>query len=230
MRESYYIYIFRHGQTTFNRDKIFTGWENPSLTESGISDAKCVANKLKNKKFEIAIRSSLNRSKQTLDEVLVFHPECKKTIIDDEIIERSYGILNGISHDNFIKLTGEQLLNLQFPKNNFTREEKNNIIQFLGRIEYDSIHRGWKNKALKGESFEDVEKRVRKFIESLVEIMEENKTDIAISAHGNSIRLFRKIIEDASISKATRWFIPYDKVYKYKVTFLKKYTTIRRCL
>ena len=45
------IYIFRHGQTTYNRDEKFTGWHDPKLTELGLKQAKTIAKKLKNKKL-----------------------------------------------------------------------------------------------------------------------------------------------------------------------------------
>ena len=38
-----------------------------------------------------------------------------------------------------------------------------------------------------------------------------------ISAHGNSIRLFRKIMEKARRENVVRWVIPYNKVYKYVI-------------
>ena len=97
------IYIFRHGQTTFNIDKKFTGFLDPTLTKLGMKQAKTIAKKLKNKKFQLAFQTRLKRSKQTLKEVLKYHPECKKTIIDNRMIERNYGSLNGSSHDSFIK-------------------------------------------------------------------------------------------------------------------------------
>jgi bisphosphoglycerate-dependent phosphoglycerate mutase len=47
--------------------------------------------------------------------------------------------------------------------------------------------------------------------------MKRNNINVVISAHGNSIRLFRKIMENASIKQTTSWFIPYDKVFVYDV-------------
>ena len=107
-----HIYLFRHGQTTFNRDQKFTGWLNPKLTSKGINNARTVAKELKNKKFEVAFHTKLIRSKQTINEVLKFHPECKKLIKDNRIIERNYGKLNGTTHDSFIHKIGNKLLKL----------------------------------------------------------------------------------------------------------------------
>ena len=191
MKEVYHIYLFRHGQTTFNRDKRFTGWLDSKLTPLGIKQSKIIAKKLKNKKFKIAIYTKLSRSKQTLNEVLKYHPECNKIIIDNRMIERNYGLLNGRSHDE--------------------------IIQRYSPEKFEKWHRGFNDRPPKGERFADVEKRVKPFSKDLKELLKKEKTNIAISGHGNSIRLFRKILEHASQKKTCEWFIPYDKVFEYKI-------------
>ncbi len=43
-----HIYLFRHGQTYFNKDHIFTGWKDSKLTPLGIRQSKIIAKKLKN--------------------------------------------------------------------------------------------------------------------------------------------------------------------------------------
>lgn len=189
MKKKLKIYLFRHGQTTYNRDKRFTGWKDAKLTSLGKKHAKTISEKLKNKKFEYAIHTSLSRSLDTLKPVLKFHPECKFLLEDDRMIERSYGVLEGTYHKDFIKKNGIEA--------------------------YEKIHRGYNAKAKKGESFADVEKRVKDFINWLKKFMKKNNTNVAISAHGNSIRLFRKIMEKASKNDAVTWTIPYDKIFVY---------------
>ena len=186
------IYLFRHGETFYNERGIFTGWKDAKLSPRGIKSAKIIAKKLKNKKFEIAFYTRLSRSKDTLKEVLKFHPECRKLIKDDRMIERNYGILNGTSHEEFIRKNGKE--------------------------EYDRIHRGFNAKAKEGESFAMVEKRVKNFIKDLRKILKKEKVNVAISAHGNSIRLFRKIMEKATKEQASKWIIPYDKYYEYSIS------------
>jgi len=185
----YKVYIFRHGQTYFNKNKIFTGWKESKLTSLGIKQAKKIALKLKNKKISIAIETKLSRSKDTLKQVLKYHPECKKIIIDNRIIERSYGDLEGKYHDFAIKKYGIE--------------------------QFNKWHRGFRIRPPKGESFADVEKRVGNFVKDLRKLIKKEKVNIAISAHGNSIRLFRKIIEKKSEKEAVKWFIPYDSYYEY---------------
>ncbi len=174
------IYIFRHGQTTFNKDKIFTGWTDPPLTALGIEQAEIVADLLKDIKFNVAYQSSLLRSRHTLEIVLKYHPECQKIITDDRIRERNYGDLNTIPHQT--------------------------IIDKFGQEQFDIWHRSFDTPPPGGESYADLKKLY-------------SKTDlnIAISAHSNSIRLFRKIVENATEKEACSWSIPYDKYFKFQI-------------
>jgi bisphosphoglycerate-dependent phosphoglycerate mutase family 1 len=218
--KKFHIYLFRHGQTTYNRDGRFTGHHNPSLTKLGIKNAQTVAKKLQNKKFGLAIHSRLKRSKQTLAQVLKYHPECKKIMTDDRMIERDYGKLSGTTHEEFIKKIGDKIINLEMEGDaieNLSPQNRKKAEQLIGAEEYKLIHRGFNFPPPGGESFAMVEKRVSSFIKDLKKIVKKNQCNIAISAHGNSIRLFRKIIEHASIKKACSWFIPYDKVFVYSI-------------
>src|SRR3989344_1217420 len=190
------IYIFRHGQTTFNRDGRFTGWLDTKLTPLGIKQARTIARKLKNKKFQIAFHTRHIRTKQTLKHVLKYHPECNTILEDDRMIERNYGDLNGTAHTDFIR-----------------KEVK----KFLGVEEYELIHRGYNVPPPHGESFAMVETRVKSFIKYLISLMKKSKVSVAISASGNSIRLFKKILEKASEKQAVQWVIPYDNYYEYTV-------------
>ena len=188
----YHIYIFRHGQTYFNRSHRFTGWMESNLTPLGVRQAKLIAKKLKNKKIDIAFQTPQLRSKKTLKEVLKYHTECKKIITDGRMIERNYGKLNGLYNEE--------------------------IIRKYGKEQFNKWHRGFNDRPPNGESFADVEKRVGKFIRFLKSYIKENRVNIAISASGNSIRLFRKIMEKRSKEKAVKWIIPYTEIFHYKIS------------
>ncbi len=216
----YKIYLFRHGKTFFNIKGIFTGWKDAKLAPEGIKNAKKIAEILKKKKFSAAFQTRLSRSRDTLKYVLKFHPECRKIITDNRMIERSYGILEGTSHKEFVENIGKKIVDLKIEGDaleNLSLENRKKAEKFLGEEEYKSIHRGYNVAVPNGESFADVEKRVKKFIIYLKKFIRKNKMNAAISAHGNSIRLFRKIMENAPRDKATGWFIPYDKVFEYNI-------------
>ena len=220
MRGKHKIYLFRHGITTFNRDGRFTGFKDARLTKEGKKHAEVIARKLKGKRFGVAIHTRLSRSKDTLKPVLKFHPECKVILEDDRMIERSYGELEGTTHEQFIDRIGKRSYDLRVHGDaieNLEPKLRDKVEKFLGKEEYKAIHRGYKVAAPGGESFRDVEKRVKSFIKWLKKYMRKNKVNVAISAHGNSIRLFRKIMERASKKEVVSWFIPYDRVYVYDV-------------
>ena len=185
------IYLFRHGQTTYNRDKKFTGFKDAKLTKLGFRQAGVIARKLKSKKFQAAFYTRLVRSTQTLKPVLKNHPECVLLVKDNRMIERSYGRLQGKYHEATIKKYGQE--------------------------KFDKWHRGFRDRPPGGESFADVEKRVRKFIVDLKKFIRKKKVNVAISAHGNSIRLFRRVWEKLSIKETVELHVPYDKVFEYVV-------------
>lgn len=185
------IFLFRHGQTTYNQQKIFTGWSDPPLTALGIKQAKYLGQLLKDTRLDIAYQSRLKRSRHTLKIVLKYHPECAKIITDDRIIERSYGDLATQKHHDIIKKYGQD--------------------------QFDIWHRSYSTPPPGGESFADVEVRVGDFITDLRKQYSQKDLNIAISAHGNSIRLFRKILEGATEKETSSWTIPYDKIFKYSI-------------
>ena len=48
-------------------------------------------------------------------------------------------------------------------------------------------------------------------------LIKKQGVNVAISASGNSIRLFRKIMEKKSSEKAVKWKIPWDRYFEYVV-------------
>lgn len=52
-----HIYLFRHGETYFNKSKRFTGWINSRLTPKGREQSEIIAEKLRKKTFNIAARA-----------------------------------------------------------------------------------------------------------------------------------------------------------------------------
>jgi len=91
------------------------------------------------------------------------------------------------------------------------------VVQKYGTGKYDLWHRGYEGRPPKGESLKDVEVRVLDFIKSLIEIMKEERVSVAVSAHGNSMRAFRKYFEKLSIPEMCTLYNDYETVYEYSV-------------
>ena len=184
------IFLFRHGKTEFNEAKRFTGWLDSKLTAKGKQNAKVVGKLLKNKPIDVLFETRLSRSKNTLKEVRKFH---KKAIVlrDDRMMERCYGKLQGLYHSDFIAKHGKAL--------------------------FDKYHRSYDFPPPNGESVKMVEKRVLPFIRSLLKFMKKYQVNVAISAHGNSMRPFRRYFEKASVGQMVKWEMPYDDYFEYFV-------------
>lgn len=176
--------------TNDNSEGVFSGWRDVALSKRGIRDAKIVALRLRDKKFTLAFQSDLLRSKQTLREVLKFHKGIK-VITDKRIRERNYGELQGKTHLE--------------------------IVQKSGVRKYDEWHRGYENRPPKGESLKDVESRVVHFIRYLIDLMGDEKVNVAVSAHGNSMRAFRKYFEKLSTDEMCKLYNDYESVYEYEI-------------
>ena len=48
------LYITRHGETKWNREKRFQGWKNSPLTEKGVLDGKKLNEIVKEKKIDMS--------------------------------------------------------------------------------------------------------------------------------------------------------------------------------
>ena len=185
------IYLFRHAQTCFNREKRFTGWKDSRLTPLGRKQAGIIARKLRGKKIDVAFRTSLSRSRDTLRAVLKFHPECMEIFTDDRMIERSYGRLQGMSHRIYERTHSAD--------------------------ELQKIRRSYDYPPPGGESIKMVEKRVGAFLRDLLAYMKKHRVNVAISAHGNSMRPFRRHFEKLTIAQMMKLENPWDGYFEYKI-------------
>ena len=66
------LVLVRHGQSEWNLKNLFTGWQDPDLTEQGVAEAKDAGRKLKAQglTFDVAFTSVLTRAQHTLDLML----------------------------------------------------------------------------------------------------------------------------------------------------------------
>jgi 2,3-bisphosphoglycerate-dependent phosphoglycerate mutase len=215
------IYLFRHGQTVFNRDHRFCGWENSRLTSRGVKDARKIGLALRGKKIDVAYHTRLSRSKATLNYVLKGHSECTEIIEDDRMIERSYGKLQGMTHKHFVEKEGTDDYHtlLHWHKvDHLHGKEREEFVRRLGEAELKIVRRSYAVAPPGGESVRDVEKRVLPFVRDLIKKMKKEKVNVAISAHGNSMRPFRRYFEKLSVSQMMELENPWDDYFEYVVT------------
>ena len=182
-----HLFVFRHAETTDNSRGIFSGWRDSGLTSKGFWQAREIAEQLGQEKIDYAFTSHLKRARKTLQIVLKKHPAVP-VFMDDRVIERCYGLLQGKS------------------KRKVAQERP----EWFARI-----HRGYDFPPPEGESLEMVENRTLPFLLQLEEWLRQNPGNVAISCHGNSLRPIRRVFEHLSLKQMLQIENPQDRAMAY---------------
>lgn len=160
------LYIIRHGQTEWNIQKRLQGWNNSNLTEKGTSDAKNLAERLKEVDFTHIYSSTQKRAIETA--------EILRKDRDIDIIK-----LDGLKEIGFGKWEGMEMEELL---------EKYSD-EFNIYLNKPHLYK----PTLDGESYEDIFKRVRA---SLEEILQSKGENILIVSHGVTVKIMTSIIKN----------------------------------
>jgi 2,3-bisphosphoglycerate-dependent phosphoglycerate mutase len=203
-----YLILVRHGQSTWNLEKKFTGWVDVDLTENGKLEAKKSGELIKSNNINIDIyySSFQLRAKNTLK---LIKEILQSTTISKEawqLNERHYGALTGLNKDEMKLKLGEEKVH-QFRRSWDLRPDpldKNNPYHPLNIDTYKEIPI---NKIPDTESLEDTYERVLKFYKQEIE-NEISNNNILISAHGNSIRALCKYLFKLDENQISKLEIP----------------------
>ena len=165
MTESATLVLIRHGQSVWNAENRFTGWQDPDLTAKGITQARAAAALLEQRGLHPtrAFVSGLKRAQRTLDEILVAL-DCPdlETTRSPALNERNYGALTGLNKDDArVKFGAETVRRWR---------------------------RSWAEAPPEGESLKDTATRVLPYYESTVRPCLTAGAVVLLVAHGNSLR------------------------------------------
>ena len=203
-----YLILVRHGQSTWNLEKKFTGWVDVDLTENGKLEAKKAGNliKLKNINVDIYYSSFQLRAKNTLK---LIKQELHDTKVSKEawqLNERHYGALTGLNKDEMKVKLGEEKVH-QFRRSWDLRPDpldRNNPYHPINIDTYKEIPN---NRIPDTESLKDTYERVLEFYNQEIENKISNN-NILISAHGNSIRALCKYLFKLDENQISKLEIP----------------------
>lgn len=95
------IIFVRHGKTDWNKEKKMQGNVDIPLSEEGITHAEMMAEKLKDKKIDVAFCSTLERAKQTFEIINDRREEKIPVLYEDALIERNYALYEGRNKKTF---------------------------------------------------------------------------------------------------------------------------------
>lgn len=193
--------LVRHGESTWNAQGLWTGWENPPLSQKGIEEAREAGKLLEGIKLDIAFTSDLLRAKQTLSEILKVMGIKIPIVQTQTLRERNYGDYTG--------------------KNKWEVEKK------LGGEGFKKLRRGWNIPIPNGETLKDVYNRVIPYYESEILPKLKDGKNVLISAHGNSLRALVKYLDGLSDSDVEDLEIATGEVIIYRIDETKTSKEIR---
>jgi len=178
------IYLVRHGQTEFNRERRIQGHVDSPLTELGVRQARAVGGLLADLIRDPAgwriVSSPLGRARATAD-VISTRLGGLSVDLDDRLKEMSWGAFDG-------RLRAE--LEAEEPET-------------FGRT-------GWAFDAATGESYEAVSERVGAW---LADLPPEPERRVIAVAHGISGRVLRGLYANLDRDEASLQDVPQDAVY-----------------
>ena len=152
------LILVRHGLTEANKNGITNGQLDEPLAEDGKVQAQELADRLKDKSIDIIYSSPLKRATLT---ALPIAEKLGKTInVDRRLIEVSFGEFEGRPNKEVKEALGDEMRDL------------------FNKYEYDLTPYG-------GESSEQVEERVKSFLE---ELKAEPYRSVLIVTHGGIVR------------------------------------------
>lgn len=186
-----YLILVRHGESLWNAKGVWTGLTDIALSEKGKEEARLAGNALKNSKIDLAYTSSLIRAKQTLDEIKTILNLNLPTFENTALNERDYGI--------------------------FTGKNKWEIQKEVGVEQFKKIRRGWDVPIKDGESLKDVYNRAVPYYTAEILPKLKDGKNVLIVAHGNSLRVLVKYLENMSNKDVENLEIPTGEIYIYSV-------------
>ena len=203
-----FLILVRHGQSTWNLEKRFTGWVDVELTEKGKSEAKKAGLLIKSKGIKINLYySSLQlRANHTMKIIQEILKEKKKFTKAWQLNERHYGALTGLNKTEMSKKIGADRVH-EFRRSWDVRPEalkRDNQFHPLNIKTYKDVP---KELIPDTESLKDTYERVIKYFkEEILDKLKEN--NILISAHGNSIRALCKNLFNLDENQISKLEIP----------------------
>jgi 2,3-bisphosphoglycerate-dependent phosphoglycerate mutase len=196
----YKLVLIRHGQTVFNKEKIFTGWTESELTEQGLSEAHQAGVLLKRDgfHFDLAFTSVLHRAIETLEIVLAEMGESGIPVHQSwRLNERHYGALQGIRHEEMAAKYGADQVQI-WRRSYAVRPPQLSLDdpRYPGK---NPLYKDLTAEQLpRGESLEDTVTRVMPYWHDEIVPQIKAGKSVIVSASGNSLRGLIKHLDSIS--------------------------------
>ncbi len=202
------LVLCRHGQSIWNLENLFTGWEDIDLTEQGRAEAAEAGRQLKalDLQFDCAFTSVLKRAIRTLWIVLdgmdlMWIPVERSWKLN----ERHYGALQGLNKAQTAARHGEDKVKIwrrsyDIPPPPLADDDPRHP-------RFDRRYRGIDGLPA-AESLKDTLGRVLPYWDAAIAPRLHAGQNVLVAAHGNSLRALVKMLDGISDSDITELNIP----------------------
>ena len=203
-----FLILIRHGQSTWNLEKRFTGWVDVDLTEKGKLEAEKAGSMIKKRNIGIkfyysSLQLRANKTLKIIQKILNDKKDYKRAW---QLNERHYGVLTGLNKVEMGKKLGEDKVH-EFRRSWDVKPEPLSKKSPYHPINIETYKDLPKEIIPDTESLKDTYERVLKYFKNEIEekLIKEN---ILISAHGNSIRALCKYLLNLDNNKISKLEIP----------------------
>ncbi len=210
--------LIRHGESTWNKLNVFTGWTDVQLSETGVEEAKKGGRLLKENGFDfkMAYTSYLTRAIKTLWLVLeemdlMYIPEVKSWRLN----EKHYGELQGLNKaETAAKYGDEQVLlwrrSFDVPPQPLAESDSRNPRTDKRYADVDPA------LLPLTESLKEVIERMLPYWNSDIKPSVEKHGEILVAAHGNSLRALVMHLKGMSEEEILAFNIPTAVPYVFE--------------
>ena len=204
------LILVRHGQSEWNLENRFTGWVDVDLSPKGKLEACKAGELLKEKNFKIDYffssyqKRAVNTLKLILNTLRIKDVQITRAW---QLNERHYGVLTGLNKNEMKKIYGEKKIH-EFRRSWDTSPDplsRNNPNHPINIDVYKDIPL---ENIPDTESLKDTYDRVLPYFKKEIQNKLDNKKNILIAAHGNSIRAICKYLFPLDDKKITKLEIP----------------------
>ena len=203
-----YLILIRHGQSTWNLEKRFTGWVDVDLTDKGRLEAKKAGGLIKDQNIKIKYYySSLQlRAINTLKLVQISLNDRQNFTRAWQLNERHYGELTGLNKVEMGKKLGEEKV-YQFRRSWDLKPDPLDKLSPFHPLNIDAYKDVPIENIPDTESLKDTFVRVTNYYETVI-ANNLNNGNVLMSAHGNSIRALCKYLFKLDEIKISNLEIP----------------------
>ena len=212
------LVLLRHGESVWNKENRFTGWTDVDLSENGVKEAENAGKLLKEKgyTFDVSFTSVLKRANKTLEIVLKEMNLNIPVNYSYRLNERHYGALQGLNKDEMRKKFGDEQVHIWRRSYDVRPPElSKDDERYPGN---DPKYKDLTPEELPlTECLKDTLERVLPYYNNEIKKHLENKENVLVVAHGNSLRSIIKYLENISDEDIMNVEIPTGIPYVYEL-------------